>query len=297
MTGEEYAFLRADIARSGQHDPVLLLDGMVLDGWHRYRICIELGIEPWFRKLRRGADALAEVVSRNLARRQLTPGQRYGVLLRIAEAFPKVRASLDAVREEARRRQVKGKPLPLQSPRSSHVIGRMAGVSHATVERVDRLRRLCPDLFHQMVSGKVTLTEAIFAAATEARRKRQDALCRPPGFTAEVLVFCGDFRKVLYREEVPPISLMWSDPPWDRASLHLWDDIGRLAAKVLRAGGVLAAHAGKVNLAEVTAALGKYLRFHWPCALVHGGVEPCPPMKVMTKWAPLLLFLNIRRIY
>lgn len=91
---------------------------------------------------------------------------------------------------------------------------------------------------------------------------------------------------------LPPISLMWADPPWDRASQPLWDDLGRLAATVLRPGGVLAAHPGKVNLPEVTAILSKYLRFHWPCALFHGDIEPCPQMQIMTKWAPLLLYVS-----
>ncbi len=294
MTGEEYEFTKADIRRIGQYDPILLLDGMVLDGWHRYCICLEIGIEPKFKRLRKRADALAEVISRNLARRQLTPGQRYGVLLRIAAAFPEVQASLDAVKAEAKKRQESGQPLPLKRQRSSEVIGLMAGVSHATVERVDRLRKLDPALFDKMVNGKVALTEAIHSAATEARRRKQDALCRPPGSAPEMRLVCGDFRKVLVPAKLPPISLVWADPPWDRASLPLWDDVGRLAARVLRPGGVLAAHPGKVNLPEVTAILGKYLRFHWPCSLLHGDIEPCPQSRVMSKWAPLLLFVKGR---
>ena len=29
---------------------------------------------------------------------------------------------------------------------------------------------------------------------------------------------------------LPPISLMWADLPWDRGTLGLWDDVGRVAA-------------------------------------------------------------------
>ena len=42
----------------------------------------------------------------------------------------------------------------------------MAGVSHATVERVDRLRKLDPARFNDVVDGKAGLTEAIHAAAS-----------------------------------------------------------------------------------------------------------------------------------
>ena len=73
MTAEQFAFVKADIAKRGQSDSILLLDGMVLDGWHRYQMCLELGIKPKFKRLRKGADALAEVISRNLARRRADP--------------------------------------------------------------------------------------------------------------------------------------------------------------------------------------------------------------------------------
>ena len=88
MNAEEYEYAKADIQKYGQRDAIILLDGQVLDGWHRYRICLDLGIEPKVKTLAKKADALAEVISRNLARRQLSPGQRYGVLLQIAEQFP-----------------------------------------------------------------------------------------------------------------------------------------------------------------------------------------------------------------
>jgi hypothetical protein len=292
MTPEEYELTKSDIQRHGQREAILLLDGMVLDGWHRYRICHELGLEPKVKTLGKKADALAEVISRNLARRQLSPGQRYGVLLKIAEEHPKVASSMDAIKTDAKKRQVGG--VPQQRQRSSEVIGRMAGVSHATVERVDRLKRLSPMLFEKMVEGKTTLSDAIQHAAMEARRQKQDALCAPAEDAAESRLICGDFRKVLKADTLPPITIVWADPPWDRASLGLWDGIGRLAARVLRPGGVLAAYPGTVNLAEAVAALGRHLSYHWTCSMQHADVEAVQSKKIMTKWAPLLLYIKDR---
>ena len=292
MSAEEYEYTRADIEKHGQREAIILLAGMVLDGWHRYRICLDLGLPPKVRTLGRRADALAEVLSRNLARRQLSPGQRYGVLLKIAEEYPEVAASLEAVKADAKKRQAGG--VPHQRQRSSEVIGRLAGVGHATVERVDRLKKLSPKLFEQMVEGKVPLPHAVVQAAMQARRNKQDALRAPPGVATESRLVCGDFRKVLEAGTLPPISLMWADLPWDRGTLGLWDDVGRVAATVLRPGGVLAAYPGNVYLPDVVAALGRHLTFHWTCAMFHNEVVAAQPKKVMSKWAPLLLYVNGR---
>src|SRR4051794_29427997 len=105
MSDEEYEYVRDDIKRHGLKEPILLHQGQILDGWHRYRICLELGIEPRFKPIGKGADAIVEVLSRTLARRHLTPAQRYGVLLRIADRHPEVRAAIDGARDQARERQ------------------------------------------------------------------------------------------------------------------------------------------------------------------------------------------------
>ena len=43
MSLEDFQALKDDIEVTGQREPVIVLDGMVLDGWHRYRACSELG--------------------------------------------------------------------------------------------------------------------------------------------------------------------------------------------------------------------------------------------------------------
>jgi len=229
-------------------------------------------------------------ISENLARRQLFPAQRYGVFLRIAEKFPEIVDKMQAVKEQAHQRQMNGTPLPHQRQRSSERIGQMCGVSHATVERVDRLRRLSSDGFEEVMEGTTPLLHALNRASASARRQKQEALSSTNSVVPEMRLFCGDFRRVLKSITCPPISLCWADLPWDRGSLHLWEDVGRLAATLLRPGGVLLAYPSKVEFPQVMALLGKHLRFHWAGAALH--VEPMslPKLKVLSKWQPILLF-------
>lgn len=75
MPGDEFAALVEDIRENGLLQPVVLFDGMVLDGWHRYRASIEAGVEPAF-DLFDGGDPVAFVLSLNMHRRHLTGSQR-----------------------------------------------------------------------------------------------------------------------------------------------------------------------------------------------------------------------------
>ena len=54
---------------------IMTLDGKILDGWHRYKACLELGIEP-FVAVYTEDDPVVYVIRQNANRRHLTPGQR-----------------------------------------------------------------------------------------------------------------------------------------------------------------------------------------------------------------------------
>ena len=45
MPPSDFAELRADIAKHGLRQPIILYQGKVLDGWHRCRSCSETGTE------------------------------------------------------------------------------------------------------------------------------------------------------------------------------------------------------------------------------------------------------------
>lgn len=67
--------LADDIVTFGQRDPIILLDGMVLDGRNRHWACGFAEIEPIYEQYS-GDDPLNFVLSKNLHRRHLTESQR-----------------------------------------------------------------------------------------------------------------------------------------------------------------------------------------------------------------------------
>lgn len=85
MQGMDFNALTQDIAVNGLHLPITLFNGMIIDGWHRYRACLESGVAPQFEDLPDGADPVAFVRSRNLHRRDLTPSQRAAAVVACCE--------------------------------------------------------------------------------------------------------------------------------------------------------------------------------------------------------------------
>lgn len=87
MSAEDFQALKDDIAANGQREPVMVYEGMVLDGWHRYRACADLGLKVKQFTFSDG-DPVAFVKSQNLHRRHLTGSQRTAALVACSEWFP-----------------------------------------------------------------------------------------------------------------------------------------------------------------------------------------------------------------
>jgi ParB-like chromosome segregation protein Spo0J len=82
----DYRRLRDDIEANGQHVPIVLYEGMVLDGIGRLRACLELAIEPMFREFEANdGSPVLFVVSMNYARRHLSDDQKAEVRAEFAE--------------------------------------------------------------------------------------------------------------------------------------------------------------------------------------------------------------------
>lgn len=84
LSDKETAELADDICTYGQRDPIVLHEGMILDGRNRLAACRFAEIEPHFVDYD-GDDPLGFVLSKNLHRRHLTESQRAMVAARIVD--------------------------------------------------------------------------------------------------------------------------------------------------------------------------------------------------------------------
>ena len=85
MSAEDFAALVEDIESNGQREPIMTMDGMVLDGWHRYSACMQLGIKAQIFTFPADKDPVAFVKSHNLHRRHMTASQRAVAIVACSE--------------------------------------------------------------------------------------------------------------------------------------------------------------------------------------------------------------------
>ncbi len=155
----DFDVLRADIAAHGLRQPIVLFDGMILDGGNRYRACIEAGLEPATVPFGDG-DPLAFVLSENLHRRHLTPGQQAAI---VASAQDWAKAQLQgANRHTIKRCNVA--PLETVADRAAK-----SGGSIRTQKMADKVAKADPELAKKVAHGEITLPQAATMAAQKDR--------------------------------------------------------------------------------------------------------------------------------
>ena len=83
MDADQFAGLVENIRQVGLREAIWTYKGKIIDGRHRYRACLEAGVEPKFREWDGVGDLTTFVVSANLHRRHLTTKERIEIAAKL----------------------------------------------------------------------------------------------------------------------------------------------------------------------------------------------------------------------
>jgi hypothetical protein len=150
MDHEEFEELLSSIKAHGQREPITLYQDKILDGWHRYRACQQLGVSPITTEFK-GDDPVAFVIDLNLNRRHLSPSQKALAVV-----------SCNAWRSV-------GKPLipprgVISDQKSAKDMAKSAGVGERTVQRAKEVvTKGDKETVEKVKKGALTLSEALKA--------------------------------------------------------------------------------------------------------------------------------------
>jgi len=183
MSDEEFSELKASIKSEGQHYPIIVNEDLeVLDGHHRYRACMELGIEPDF-EVRKFDDKLIEkkfVIETNLRRRHLNNFQLVELavpLLEIEKALAKKRQSKGGKNGQNAELGLRAENLkPELKAKTTEVVAKKAGVSTRTFERGKKiLERASEDDKQKLREGKASITK-VYSEIVSNEKPKKDAV-------------------------------------------------------------------------------------------------------------------------
>lgn len=155
MSDDEFKSMFASVADNGFFDPLIRIhEGKILDGWHRYRVALELNI---VRKLRFTVWDIEEegtpedfVIARNLHRRHLEPGRRAQILIKINTRLERgnVKAQQEQDSDPSR-----------DEPKTRTELAKEANVGTATIDRAIQVEKAGRS--EEVIAGEKTAGEVI----------------------------------------------------------------------------------------------------------------------------------------
>lgn len=127
---------------------------------------------------------------------------------------------------------------------------------------------------------------------TALQRKRREEAARHKKDRGR-FVQQGDFRQASSALEGGSVSLIFTDPPYDRKSVPLYGELARIARRILAPGASLLCYCGQYLLPDILPLMAAHLRYHWCCAVIHtGGLARMREYGVAVGYKPLLWFTN-----
>ncbi len=308
LTPEHLASLRESISQQGIQSPVIVdQNGGVIDGFARLEICDELKIQcpRIVQQFESDEERIRVRLSLNVARRQLTSKQKrvviesylkgdpsiannhLGEILGVSENTVKsVRKELEATSQIAKLTKFRGKD------------GKIRRKNRRILANTKKEAEKAKEVIDQVPEGNSILS--VPSARKKARLVRSES---ESVFGDELLPETDDALQLLHCRlqdlkeeagiETGSVQLILTDPPYERAWMEQWSDLGVFAADVLTEGGLLVAHCGIFFLPEVMTSLGRHLTYRWTLSTSwsgSGNTQFASGKSVLNKWLPILVF-------
>ena len=290
----ELRALGDSIRERGLQKPIVLWQGQIIDGRHRYEACMEAGVAPHFMEIPGGLDPLEYVLDENLFRRHMSESQRAISSHRLWEESSRGWPGLGqqetcanlhrfSQQEAAERFNVSRRMLDHarrvmgQDSQAVPELRRAAEQGTLAVSDAAKVANEPPDIqlraLELVHSGRSrTIAAAAKAVLQEVNdRQREDS---PPhqvaGGSTLFRSAVGELCSLVAGESVDVIITF---PATDRRYLSTFTDLASFAAHSLRPSGVLVVMASGENLPDVLGHL-QHPGLHWVCEFDYYFGEP-----------------------
>lgn len=159
LNGAEFEALKEDIKVNGLRQPIVIHDGMILDGGNRYRACVEAGVDPEVIEYS-GGNIVSFVLSANLHRRHMTPGQQAAIVASAQDWSKAQSVGNPQLRNVAQLETAKDRAI-------------QSGASHRTQQMADKVAKADPELAKKVAHGEITLPKAVESISPKKEKKQE----------------------------------------------------------------------------------------------------------------------------
>jgi ParB-like chromosome segregation protein Spo0J len=293
LTDEEFAVLKADIAKQGVLVTIVLDDeGNVLDGHNRLAAIAQLESEnpgltiPFTSEVRRGMTDEAKrelVMTLNLKRRHLSKEARLELMIKLRQDYGLTYGQI-AEASGASRMTV------WRSLSDAEFAGRM--VAPTMVQGRDG--KMYPSGYQQ--AALMTFKDMQKEERVEQRAVHRSTLSQNFVPSENVDLFASDIKdmgRILAHVQPGSVDAIICDPPYPREFVPLMEDLAAMAKVVLKPGRPLIAMLGHAYLPQYIELMSRHMTYHWIMADILGGANSAQHVwKAFVGWKPLLVFTN-----
>lgn len=177
----------------------------------------------------------------------------------------------------------------------SERIGRIARVSHEQVRKVEKITlRGTEEQKRKLRTGTKSINEVYREIERKGQRQELLGLSQEINLPKDCKLYLGDFRDKAKEIKDNSIDLIFTDPPYDRKSMPLYEDLSYLAQRVLKVGGSLITFAGTYELPSILNLMMKSgLKYWWMFCVKHSGPHATMFQRgVFANWKPMLWFVK-----
>ena len=306
LSAEERQQLEDNIVEhGGARDPLVVWASKgtltLLDGHNRYEICTRLELPFDYEELRFSDRSHAEewIIRNQFGRRNLSAYVRTQLALRLEQTIAD-RAKAKEKDRKSSTCQKSDKSIPTIDTKKE--IAKVANVSHDTVAKVKRIEEATSEglvsdaTIGKLRSGEISINHVdkeIKKQRAEVRAVEKKKEAAAAGFLDGDIVRLGDFRTILPSIPDGCVDLIFTDPPYDKETVPLYEDMAREAARILRPGGSLICYLGQYATADVCELVSRHLQFYWTLCCYHEGPGQAMAMRgIRAKWKPMLWFVK-----
>ena len=155
LNAEELDALALDIKANGLQQPIVMWEGLLLDGRNRLAACAICGVEPSFKQYE-GNSPVTFVISANIKRRQLDASQRACVAVELEPMFA---VEAKKKQEEAGKKYGRGQKVdanlrqPIRAKQASDHAAEVVSVSPRMVQYAKEIKVKNPEAFERIKAG------------------------------------------------------------------------------------------------------------------------------------------------
>lgn len=310
LNPEEFKNLEANIIIDGCRDPLVIWEGknILLDGHHRYDICSRNGIMFKTTSL----SFLDRKAARIWIRRNAIDKRNISVAWKLQ--LEEANKSELAEQGREKRKRTEGRPSKkllsdadnsLSEIEPQHdtrqILADRVGVGTGTVARAEYLMKHEPEVWGEEVIQKNRAIDTVYREVKkEEKQQAREAQRKEAASKIETVdhpqIIVGDFYTNHYIIPHGSVSLIFTDPPYDKDSAKLFDSLAEFAAVKLCDGGSLISYVGHIGLPIALNAFSRHLRYWWTLACFHsGGNSLMREYGIRVRWKPMLWFVKTTR--